>query len=101
MKITRQAATVCLVILATVASYPRGVAAQPSCGPGSIVHADGTCTQIVQPQMTSPGPKTYAVPANREPVLVENPLGVSSICGLIKAILGAVIQIGIPVAVLF
>ena len=32
---------------------------------------------------------------------VTNPLGVGTFCGLIKAILGAVIQIGIPVAVLF
>lgn len=33
---------------------------------------------------------------------VQNPLGsINSFCGLIKAILGAVIQIGIPVAVLF
>ena len=34
---------------------------------------------------------------------MTNPLGnnINSFCGLIKAILGAVIQIGIPVAVLF
>ena len=33
---------------------------------------------------------------------VQNPLGgINSFCGLIKAILGAVIQIGIPIAVLF
>lgn len=33
---------------------------------------------------------------------VNNPLGnINSVCGLIKAILGAVIQIGIPIAVLF
>jgi hypothetical protein len=33
---------------------------------------------------------------------VQNPLGgINSVCGLIKAILGAVIQIGIPIAVLF
>lgn len=32
---------------------------------------------------------------------VQNPLGVSSFCGLIKAILQAVIAIGIPIAVLF
>lgn len=32
---------------------------------------------------------------------VTNPLGVQSICGLIKAVLGALVQIGIPIAVLF
>ena len=33
---------------------------------------------------------------------VQNPLGgINSFCGLIKALLGAVIQIGIPIAVLF
>lgn len=32
---------------------------------------------------------------------VVNPLGVTSICGLIKALLGAAIAIGIPIAVLF
>ena len=32
---------------------------------------------------------------------VTNPLGVTSFCGLIKALLGAAIAIGIPVAVLF
>ncbi len=32
---------------------------------------------------------------------VVNPLGVNSICGLIKALLGAAIAIGIPIAVLF
>ncbi len=36
------------------------------------------------------------------PQTVTNPLGgINSFCGLIKAILGAVIQIGIPIAVLF
>ena len=36
------------------------------------------------------------------PQTVQNPLGgINSVCGLIKAILGAVIQIGIPIAVLF
>lgn len=32
---------------------------------------------------------------------VKNPLGVKSFCGLVKALLRAAIQIGIPVAVLF
>lgn len=32
---------------------------------------------------------------------VVNPLGVTSICGLIKALLGAAVAIGIPIAVLF
>jgi hypothetical protein len=33
---------------------------------------------------------------------IQNPLGgINSVCGLIKAVLGAVIQIGIPIAVLF
>lgn len=32
---------------------------------------------------------------------VVNPLGVKSICGLIKALLGAAVAIGIPIAVLF
>jgi hypothetical protein len=32
---------------------------------------------------------------------IVNPLGVNSICGLIKALLGAAIAIGIPIAVLF
>lgn len=47
----------------------------------------------------------YTVPAN-SPCLggaceVKNPLGVGSFCGLVKALLTAAIEIGIPIAVLF
>ena len=35
------------------------------------------------------------------PYTVRNPLGVETFCGLIKALLAAAIQIGIPIAVLF
>jgi hypothetical protein len=51
---------------------------------------------------------TYSPPAQTQPVnsvvtgvTVSNPLGVSSFCGLIKALLTGAIQIGIPIAVLF
>ncbi len=40
-------------------------------------------------------------PANNAPVAIQNPLGVSSVCGLIKALLSGALQIGIPIAVLF
>ncbi len=36
-----------------------------------------------------------------KPVVINNPLAFNSICGLIKALLTAAIQIGIPIAVLF
>jgi hypothetical protein len=53
------------------------------------------------------GASTVSVPAGGQTVgsgvsvTVTNPLGVSSFCGLIQALLTGAIQIGIPIAVLF
>jgi hypothetical protein len=46
---------------------------------------------------TASGGNTLVTSANK----VQNPLGVNTVCGLIKGVLSAATQIGIPVAVLF
>lgn len=57
----------------------------------------GGVPQNIVPQTTYTNTNTSGGSAT-----VQNPLGgINSFCGLIKAILGAVIQIGIPIAVLF
>ena len=62
-------------------------------------------TSGLPPSQTSGAAPPSTAPVNSAPAgqySVTNPLGnINSVCGLIKAILGAAIQIGVPIAVLF
>ena len=94
-----KAVAFCLSVFVIVLSPSITQAQQPS-GPGSIVYANGTCTQVYPASNNQSSFQNSSVPVSAS-VPVKNPLAVDLLCGLIKLLLGAALEIGIPTAVLF
>ena len=76
-------AVVGLPVVALAQSNPAGGVSNPAGNTGTnfVVNSNSTCTGGA--------------------CAVKNPLAVDSFCGLVKALLAAAIEIGIPIAVLF
>jgi len=78
-----------------------GCSANPYTGQsGCGCSYNGSEVVCTQPNTNQAGGQAQSSPASASPS-IQNPLAVGSICGLIKLLLNAALQIGIPIAVLF